>query len=168
MRGFGKNTSRGNINMSMSSITWKEFPTSVTTTVPEGFVEVKSKYTGELEKSRNRIVKFMTNLIMPGVIATKWAMTHKEAFAATVASGGADQIRHGFQTLLDTFTALAEPVLWFYALIGCIMIATGKNKDAGWNRIKQVGYAYVAIALLPTLFSLLRWVSVIIKGAISF
>jgi hypothetical protein len=152
--------------MTTSSITWKEFPTPIASSVPEGFVEVKSKYTGELEKGRKRIVKFLTDLIMPVTIATRWAMTHQDALAAGVS--GADKIRSGFQTLLDTFTALAEPVLWFYALIGCIMIATGKNKDAGWNRIKQVGYAYVAIALLPTLFSLLRWVSVIIKGAIQF
>jgi hypothetical protein len=132
-------------------------------------VEVKSKYTGDLEHGRKKIVKFMTNMIMPVTIATKWAMTHKEVLAATATTASnADKIRQGFQTLLDTFTALTEPVLWFYALIGCIMIATGKNKDAGWTRIKQVGYAYIAIALLPTLFALLRWVSVIIKSSISF
>lgn len=153
--------------MATGNITWREFPTPITP-VPERLGEIKSKYTGELEKSRKKIVKFMTDMIMPAIITTKWAMAHKATVFAAGTIVGADGIRKGFQTLLDTFTALAEPVLWFYALIGCIMIATGKNKDAGWTRIKQVGYAYVAIALLPTLFSLLRWVAAIIKGAISF
>jgi hypothetical protein len=130
------------------------------------FTPVTSKYTGELETFRQKAVKFMTNMFIPVTIATKWAFTHKEAFAQSV--DGATRIREGFEVLLDTFTALAEPVLWFYALVGCIMIATGKNKEKGMDRLKQVGYAYIAISLLPTMFALLRWIGEIIKGAITF
>ena len=43
-----------------------------------------------------------------------------------------------------------------------------KGKNIGFDRLKQVAYAYAGIALLPTFFAFLRWVSEIIKTSIHF
>ena len=126
---------------------------------------IKSRWTGDLEDSRKGFIDKMVDLILPATIMTKltWA-TATHAFAQSTAK--AEDIRAGFETLLDVFTAIAEPILWFYALTACIMIAT-KNKNAGFDRLKQVAYAYAGIALLPTFFSFLRWIAELLKGAIS-
>lgn len=129
-------------------------------------VEVKSKYTGDLEVTRKKVVHRMLDIIVPVGLATKLTMALSPgALAAGVDS--ADKIRRGFHDIIDVFTALAEPILWFYALTACVLIAT-KNKNAGWERLKNVGYAYAGIALLPTFFSFLRWVSSIVSSSITF
>ncbi|QPX71697.1 hypothetical protein [Bacillus phage SP8] len=129
-------------------------------------VEVKSKYTGDLEITRKKVVHRMLDIIVPVGLATKLTMALSPgALAAGVDS--ADKIRRGFHDIIDVFTALAEPILWFYALTACVLIAT-KNKNAGWERLKNVGYAYAGIALLPTFFSFLRWVSSIVSSSITF
>jgi hypothetical protein len=129
-------------------------------------VVVKSRWSGELEKTRKTIIEKMTNLIIPTILGVKMFLAHHN-YAFAQAREAADQIRVGFQQVLDVFTAIAEPILWFYALTACILMAT-KNKDEGWKRLKQVGYAYTAIALLPTFFSLLRWIAGLLKESFAF
>jgi Na+/H+-dicarboxylate symporter len=131
-------------------------------------IKVTSRWSGELEESRKTLVSKVAEWIFPGVVMTKLTMavgTH--TFAATSAMAGAEGIRQGFMQLLDVFTAIAEPILWFYALTACILMAT-KNKQAGWDRLKQVGYAYAGIALLPTFFAFVRYIAEIIKHSIHF
>lgn len=129
-------------------------------------VAVKSRWSGELEKTRKTFVEKMTNLIIPATMGVKMFLAHHNHTFAQ-AKEAADQIRVGFQQILDVFTAIAEPLLWFYALTACILMAT-KNKDEGWKRLKQVGYAYTAIALLPTFFSLLRWIAGLLRESFTF
>lgn len=128
-------------------------------------VKVESKYTGELEATRKKIVNKIVDLIIPVGLATKLSMSL--APGALAAASSANKIRSGFHDIIEVFTALAEPILWFYALTACVLIAT-KNKSAGWERLKNVGYAYAGISLLPTFFAFLRWVSQVIKTSISF
>lgn len=116
----------------------------------------------QLENSRKDLVSKFSKWFIPSLL-----LMYPGHALANAQTDKVEKIRTEFETILDIFTALAEPVLWFYALTACIMIAT-KNKDAGFNRLKQVAYAYAAIALLPTFFALLRWVSGLIKGAITF
>lgn len=77
-------------------------------------------------------------------------------------------MRKAFEQILTIATAIAEPILWFYAVTALIMMATGKNKMMGKERLKSVIYSYIGITMLPTLFSFLRWVSQVLKGAFSF
>lgn len=133
-----------------------------------GIDKTPSRWTGELEESRVTLINKFTNWFVPSLIMAKLTIASStHVFAKVNASEGADKLRDGFSQLLDVFTAISEPILWFYALTACIMIAT-KNKQAGWDRLKQVGYAYAAIALLPTFFAFLRWVAQIVKSSISF
>ena len=125
---------------------------------------VKSKYTGELEEIRKGAVGKMVNLLLPTAVAI---MSYSGTASASSNAKDAEKIRQGFSEILDLFTAIAEPILWFYALTACILMAT-KSKDAGLNRLKQVAYAYGAIALLPTFFALIRWIADMIKGSIQF
>ncbi len=127
--------------------------------------KVESRWSGDLEDSRKGFVNTMTNLLVPTILTAKLAVTPSGAVYA--ASENANRIRDGFAELLDVFTAIAEPILWCYALTACILMAT-KNKNNGWERLKQVGYAYAAIALLPTFFAFLRYIAELIKGAVSF
>jgi hypothetical protein len=130
-------------------------------------IKVDSRWSGELEESRKTLVNRVVEWIFPTVVMTKLSMVvTSHAFAASAGAVGANQIREGFMQLIDVFTAIAEPILWFYALTACILMAT-KNKQAGLDRLKQVGYAYAGIALLPTFFAFLRWIAAIIKGAIT-
>jgi hypothetical protein len=126
--------------------------------------KVVSRWSGELEESRQEFVSK----------ASKWVVTvllpvygMRFVHSAVAATQSVSQIRAGFDQLFNVFTALAEPVLWFYALTACIMMATGKNKEVGWGRLKNVGYGYIGITLLPTFFSFMRWIAHIIQGAIS-
>ena len=128
-----------------------------TITMPSAVEEVPT-----LEECRKNLVTKFADWFIPSLL-----LLRPEHVSASTGVDKAEKIRGEFEVLLDIFTALAEPILWFYALTACIMIAT-KNKDAGFNRLKQVAYAYAGIALLPTLFSLLRWVSGLIGGAITF
>jgi hypothetical protein len=129
-------------------------------------VTVKSRWHGNLEKTRKAVVDKIAGLIIPATLGTRIFLSyHSPAFAQ--AREAAEQIRVGFQQVLDVFTAIAEPILWFYALTACILMAT-KNKDEGWKRLKQVGYAYTAIALLPTFFSLLRWIANLLRESLTF
>lgn len=133
----------------------------------------KSRWTGDLEESRRTLVSKMVDWIFPGVVMTKLTLAvGKHTFAAGTAQAvagtvGAEGIRRGFEQLLDVFTAIAEPILWFYALTACILMAT-KSKQAGWDRLKQVAYAYAGITLLPTFFAFIRYIAVIIKESIHF
>lgn len=81
------------------------------------------------------------------------------------AADGVKQMREGFMTLIETATAITEPILWFYALAACIMMATGK-KGVGWEKLKNVGYSYILITMLPTLFEFCRWISKILMTCI--
>lgn len=141
----------------LPTLTWKPFPT------PVCGEKVKSRWEGELEENRQNLVQKFSAMIAPAMFYSLTGFSK-----GAVAETGADQLRDGFSEILDVLTAVAEPVLWFYALIGCIMIATGKSKDSGWEKLKQVGYAYLGISLLPAFFALLRWLSNLIQGSISF
>lgn len=116
-----------------------------------------------LETTRKGVVDTMARVLTTTFVSS--ALYMKNTTITVLADNGANELREGFMEILDVFTAIAEPILWFYALIGCIMMATGKNRDLGWKRIKQVGYAYLSIALLPTFFSFLRWLANILEGA---
>jgi len=129
---------------------------------------IESRWSGELEEGRKKLVKSVVEWIFPTVLVTKLTLASSKAVhAATTATSGAEDIRAGFTTIIDIFTAIAEPILWFYALTACILMAT-KSKNVGLDRLKQVAYAYAGIALLPTFFAFLRWVSEIIKTSIHF
>lgn len=82
------------------------------------------------------------------------------------AASGADKMREGFMTLIETAIAITEPILWFYALAACILMATGK-KGVGWEKLKNVGYSYILITMLPTLFQFCRWISKILMECIA-
>jgi hypothetical protein len=130
------------------------------------YEKTQSRWTGEVEENRKEFVAKSSRWVaacMGGVYSLKFA-TAVSAAAKVVDSG--EKIRQGFMQIIDVFTAIAEPVLWFYAVTACILMATGKNKDAGWDRLKRVGYSYIFIALLPTFFSFLRWIAAMLKGAI--
>lgn len=129
-------------------------------------VEVASRWSGEVEESRKVFVGKLSDWFITAVLANH-VMGAPKVYAESTTDANVDRIRAGFETLLDVFTALAEPILWFYALTACILIAT-KNKETGFNRLKHVAYAYAGIALLPAFFSLLRWIAEMIKGAIQF
>lgn len=128
---------------------------------------VESKWTGQVEEARKEFVekssRWMAAVMIP-LYSTKFT---KAAFAAAAVVTSADKIRQGFMQIIDVFTAIAEPILWFYAVTACILMATGKNRDLGLSRLKNVGYAYLAIALLPTFFTFLRWMARMLGGAIS-
>jgi len=96
-----------------------------------------------------------------------YAATPEIAKAVASSPAGADQIRKGFQSVIDVITAIAEPILWGYAVVGLVLVATGK-KQAGWDRVKSVGWAYLGIAMLPTFFAFLRWVAAMLKATMSF
>lgn len=133
-------------------------------TIQEGCVQ--SKWSGDLEETRRTLVHKISEFLVPTAIMTKLTLAASgSVLAAGNAVQSADKIRMGFEQLLDVFTAITEPILWFYALTACIMMAT-KNKEAGWNRLKQVGYGYAGIALLPTFFAFLRYVANLIKDAV--
>lgn len=125
--------------------------------------EVESRWSGELEEYRNKFINRSSAILTS--IYFGFTTSHHAYAKSTEAVA---KIRAGFGQLMDVFTAIAEPILWFYALTGCILMATGKNKDVGWNRIKQVFYAYIAIALLPTFFAFARWVAELIGASIGF
>jgi hypothetical protein len=130
-------------------------------------VSVKSRWTGELEEGRKRVNRSIAELLTIGVLGAGYSFRFADAvLAAGKAVSASDKLREGFMQLIDVFTAISEPILWFYALIGCIMMATGKNKEKGMEKLKQVGYAYVVIALLPTIFDFLRYISTIIKASV--
>jgi len=121
---------------------------------------IVSIHSGELEENRKSLIRAVVATIFSSSVMVNLSKhTH--------ANVGAEDIRIGFSEILDIFTAIAEPILWFYALTACVLMAT-KNKEAGWQRLKQVAYAYAAIALLPTFFALLRWMSDMIQNSISF
>lgn len=126
---------------------------------------VKSRWSGEIEESRKKFIHKLSDWFI-AIVTANQLMGIPKALAKG-AEQNVDKIREGFDTILDVFTALAEPILWFYALTACILIAT-KNKDTGINRLKHVAYAYTAIALLPTFFALIRWIAELIKGAVQF
>ena len=127
---------------------------------------LKSKYPEDMEVLRKSMVRRMVDVLMtaPAIIGIS-LVASKYASAST--ENPAEGLREGFENILDIFTAIAEPILWFYALTACILMAT-KNKDSGIQKLKQVAYAYAGIALLPTFFALLRWLSEMIKGSIHF
>lgn len=131
----------------------------------ESISPVKVEQETEIESLRKKVVNCMVNIIFPTGIMAYSALKYPEHAYAN--ENPAESIRQGFTDILDIFTAIVEPILWFYALTACVLMAT-KNKDAGWQRLKQVGYAYAGIALLPTFFAFLRWVSDMLTSAIKF
>lgn len=125
---------------------------------------VQSRWTGSVEESRQKFIAKSSKWVSV-ILAGEYALR----FASSVhaATSSSDKIRTGFMQIIDVFTAIAEPILWFYALTACILMATGRNKDLGWDRLKRVGYSYIFIAMLPTFFAFLRWMAVMLKDAIS-
>ncbi len=135
---------------------------------PKEEIKVESRWSGDLEDSRKQIIDRVVHWVFPVALMTKLTLSaSKHAYAASTMVAGADGIRKGFTQLLDVFTAISEPILWFYALTACILMAT-KNKQAGLDRLKQVAYAYGAIALLPTFFAFVRFIANIIKHSVNF
>lgn len=98
------------------------------------------------------------SLLLPSILL--------RGYSVAFASGGADAIREGFQQLLDVATAIAEPILWFYAVTACVLMATGKNKSVGWDRLKNVGYGYILMVMMPTIFEFFRFIASILQTAI--
>lgn len=134
---------------------------------------VTSRWTGEVEERRRDFVEKASNVLTAVILGTlysfKLGSSTVDAATRLMAPhtvSSADKIREGFMKLVDVFTAISEPILWFYALTACILMATGKNKEAGWTRLKNVGYAYIFISLLPAFFTFLRWVAKLVGDAI--
>lgn len=114
----------------------------------------KAVGTTGVAKKASKYIPFL--LTLPGT----------KVYAAT--SGNTEtlaRIREAFEQLMSIATAIAEPILWFYALTSLILMATGRNRSIGWNRLKNVGYAYIGMTLLPTIFAFLRWVSSLLRTA---
>lgn len=118
-------------------------------------------------KKMNKKIHLMIPILVANMPTILCAAKKAEENADNIAQG-AENIRQAFQQLIEVATAIAEPILWFYALGACIMMATGKNKQLGWDRLKTVGYAYVVIALLPTCFAFLRWIATLIQSSANF
>lgn len=78
----------------------------------------------------------------------------------------AQKIRDGFNVLLSVGTAIAEPILWLFGLRGAIYLARSQSWHDGWQRLKAVGCAYLAVCLLPTGFQMVHWIAQIIREAI--
>ena len=73
---------------------------------------VESRWSGELEEGRKRLINTVVEWIFPAVLVTKLTIaSSKSVLAATTATSGADDIRAGFTTIIDIFTAIAEPIL---------------------------------------------------------
>lgn len=104
-------------------------------------------------------VAIKTSILLPAILTTS------KTFAYAGSSEAVKSIQEAFEQLMSIATAIAEPILWFYALTSLILMATGKSKAIGWNRLKNVGYAYIGMTLLPTIFAFLRWISGILKSA---
>jgi len=77
-----------------------------------------------------------------------------------------DQLRQNFSKIIDVFTAIAEPILWGFAVVGLVLVATG-NKQMGWARVKSVAYAYIGINCLPAFFAFLRYIAKMLTSAFS-
>jgi len=77
-----------------------------------------------------------------------------------------DTIRASFSKIIDIFSAIAEPILWGYAIVGLVLVATG-NKQMGWARVKQVAYAYIGVQCLPAFFAFLRYLAKMLTTAFS-
>lgn len=105
----------------------------------------------------HKIAKIMA--LIPGIIIA--------ASSTVSASAGSDQIRKGFMQIFDIASAIAEPILWFYAVTACVLIATGRNKEMGWTKLKQVGYGYICLTMIPAIFSFLRWMSMSLSASFS-
>lgn len=77
-----------------------------------------------------------------------------------------DNIRQKFSQIIDIFSAVAEPILWGFAIVGLVLVATG-NKTIGWQRVKNVAYAYIGIQCLPGFFAFLRYIAKMLTDAFS-
>lgn len=128
---------------------------------------VVSRHEGEVEEGRKKFVNWFGNFgvtllmsVSMGTV-TQWAWA-EETGKSSMSS--VEEIRKGFMEVIDVFTAVAEPILWFYAVVGCILMATGKNKDNGWGKLKNVGYAYIGIRLLPAFFVFMGWIANLLGG----
>ena len=104
------------------------------------------------------------DVLIPGILISTVFNTIQSAYAAN--TKGVDQMREGFEQLMGVFTAIAEPILWGYAVAGFVLMATS-SKERGWQRIKTVGYAYMGIVLLPTFFAFLRYIAGMFKQALT-
>lgn len=151
-----------------SSVSYELPHTSSCRYAPINTCEVKDSY----DKWINWFSKFGLGLLTAyswGRVGAKaaYAATPEIAKAVAASPAGAEQIRKGFQSVIDVITAIAEPILWGYAVVGLVLVATGK-KQAGWDRVKSVGWAYLGIAMLPTFFAFLRWVAAMLKATMAF
>lgn len=77
-----------------------------------------------------------------------------------------DELRKNFSKIIDVFTAIAEPILWGFAIVGLVLVATG-NRQMGWQRVKSVAYAYICINCLPAFFAFLRYIAKMLTAAFS-
>ncbi|MNI25138.1 hypothetical protein D3C73_787770 [compost metagenome] len=125
-----------------------------------------SRWSGEVEENRQEFIQKSSKLVSSILISTYSMKFASSVLAAAPTISSGDKIRQGFMQIIDVFTAVAEPILWFYALTACVLMATGRNKELGWDRLKRVGYSYIFISMLPTFFAFLRWLAVMLKDAL--
>lgn len=99
-------------------------------------------------------------------IMTKIALGATEVAKEATSEVTSDTIRASFSKIIDIFSAIAEPILWGYAIVGLVLVATG-NKQMGWARVKQVAYAYIGVQCLPAFFAFLRYLAKMLTASFS-
>lgn len=96
------------------------------------------------------------------VLAETVTMTPQQKREAAISKLG-----EGFMVIYDIVATIAEPFLMIVFIYGFFHFAVGKNEQA-WTRIKQAGYAYIGIVMLPGIFKLLRYVGDVLRDAFNF
>lgn len=122
--------------------------------VPTQNVEIKEKYLDWISKFG---IALMTSYSY-GHLAMNIALGAEKVIATP------DNIRQKFSSIIDVFSAVSEPILWGFAIVGLVLVATG-NKQMGWARVKQVAYAYIGIQCLPAFFAFLRYIAKMLTEA---
>lgn len=112
------------------------------------------------EKCLDGIGKFGVGLM------TFYSYSHLAMKVALGATATPDNIRANFSKIIDVFSAVAEPILWGFAIVGLVLVATG-NKQMGWSKVKGVAYAYIGIQCLPAFFAFLRYIARMLTSAFS-
>jgi len=103
------------------------------------------------------------------VLMTSYSYSHlamNVALGAEKVVASPANIREKFSQIIDVFSAISEPILWGFAIVGLVLVATG-NKQMGWSRVKSVAYAYIGIQCLPAFFAFLRYVAKMLTDAFS-
>lgn len=133
-------------------------------TCKKPFVPIALKETHEVkEKYSNWIEKITAGLV---VVWSYGKLTSSKIALGAELNATPEQLRQNFSKIIDVFTAIAEPILWGFAIVGLVLVATG-NKSMGWARVKNVAYAYICINCLPAFFAFLRYISKMLTSAFS-